>query len=118
VLLSGLSEEGLRRFVAANGLPSAGQWPDATTDAKLRARLAEIRRRGFETNGSRGQVSGVGMPVKRGDGVVAAVGLFLPTHRFRGSHKSEIMEAMRVAAAAISERMARMRLPPDEAPTA
>jgi len=105
VLLAGMNDDDVARFVAECGLPSSTDWPEATTEAKLRARLAAIRKRGFEIRTSPGEVVGVGMPVWQGDAVTAAVGLFLPVHRFKGHHKAQIMEATRVASSEISRKV-------------
>ena len=59
----------------------------------------------------KGQIVGLGRPIRSAGRVVAALGLYLPASRFTGAHKAAILKAMATAAAAIGERLTAMHGP-------
>ncbi len=108
VLLSGLSAEALdARYPGAAGL--AVLTPRSLgTPARLRAALAEVRRRGYalDDGESNDAVRGVAAPVFDHTGaMVAALGIAVPVIRWTGPRGREWTKLAREAAATLSDRL-------------
>ncbi len=104
LLLAYLPAEARNAFVAANGLPEM-RWPEAASPAGLEREMDTIRREGRVVR-SDGHVAGVALPLREGDTVPAALGMYLPAHRFEGEHRERILAGMAATAAAITRRVA------------
>ena len=94
VLLSGLGERELKEFVQRKqGASGEGEGSYRET----RAILEEVREKGLSVYRTRdGQVVGVGAPVFGAGGrVEAALGVYLPSVRFRGSHRKVVIDALK-----------------------
>ena len=105
LLLAYLSGDELETFILRHGLPRKS-WPSAQTREDLEAGLREIRTEGEIVTGS-GEVVAVARPLREGEKVVAALGLFLPRFRFRGDHRKKILAGMKATAAEITQRLSR-----------
>jgi DNA-binding IclR family transcriptional regulator len=103
LLLAHLSPEELRSFVAGNGLPGEGQWPEAASKVKLAAALERIRSEGKVI--TLADLVGVAFPIFESGRVVAALGLFLPRERFKREHRNRILKQMAGTAALISSQL-------------
>jgi len=104
LLLAHLDENALELFIAAQGLPDS-DWPEAASLPKLRKALEAISRRGWECHKAKGDVMALAYPIRENGNVVAALGLFLPAFRFKGAHKTAVMQGLASTAAAISSSL-------------
>ena len=112
LLLSHLSPEDREEFIAQSGLPKASVWPEARTRKGLLAELDALKAMPEVITTYGNQITGVARPIRNGDRIVAALGLYLPVTRFVGAHKDTILKAMKTTADAISERLTGMYNPP------
>ncbi|OGV65346.1 MAG: hypothetical protein A3K19_11650 [Lentisphaerae bacterium RIFOXYB12_FULL_65_16] len=104
ILLASLNTEGLSRVVARHGLPGAA-WPEAAgSQAKLEAQLAKVRAAQLAFGVSAdGEVRSAAVPVSEpGDAVIAAIGIHVPTLRFKGKNRQRILDALKAAAAGLA----------------
>ena len=87
--------------------PPAADWPEAPTPAALEKALEALRRhRGCLV--LRGpEVTGLACVLREGDHVPAALGLYLPTCRFRGSRRRRLPRRLEEVAAEISATISR-----------
>ena len=111
LLLAHSDKKDLNDFIAENGLPGS-VWPEASSQSKLESALETIRRQGWVSYKTAGDVTGIAYPIYEKDKsrlerekVIAALGLFLPAFRFKGAHKTAIMKGMSATSSAISERL-------------
>jgi DNA-binding IclR family transcriptional regulator len=104
LLLAGLPKDELADFIRGAGLPGQ-RWPEAAGRAGLDGELARIRGEGLAI-ADRGEVIGVAFPIFKGERMAAALGLFLPAFRFAGTHREEVLSAMREAAEGLSRKEA------------
>ena len=104
LLLAYLDEKEIKSFIAEQGLPGP-DWPAANSPSRLEAALGAIRRQGWVCHTTVNDITGIAYPIRENDRVIAALGLFLPAFRFKGSHKTKIMKGMSIASAAISARL-------------
>ncbi|NLC56499.1 MAG: helix-turn-helix domain-containing protein [Armatimonadetes bacterium] len=109
LLLAYLPEEELEEFLRQQGLPGAA-WPEANTEADLREALARIAEAGHLIRVTEAHVVGIAYPVWSRNTVVAALGLYLPEHRFAGAHRERILSAMADTADTLSARVSVSRL--------
>ncbi|MBN2582652.1 MAG: helix-turn-helix domain-containing protein [Planctomycetes bacterium] len=106
LLLAHAPRHDLETFVTVNGLPGE-KWPEARDWQSLVVALADVRQVEGCLEVPHTEITGVGCVVRDGRQVVAALGLYLPMFRFKGSHKQEILQRMPATAAAISEALSR-----------
>ncbi len=106
VLLAFMDRAELDQVMAKHGLPG-NKWPEAGSARKLTAALAGIKRAGLVKSPSDdGQALRLAFPVKGPDGAVwAALGVSMPVHRFRGSHKKNVMKDLRDVAEQMSQQL-------------
>lgn len=98
-LLAALPKSELEDFIRGQGLTGAA-------GKKLKAELEEGARGGFvlhETHNR--QVAGIAYPVRKEAMTVAALGLYLPSFRFKGGHREKIMRGLESAAGIISKNL-------------
>jgi len=105
LLLAHFDRKDFNDFIAANGLPGSA-WPGVSSRSKLESALEAIRRQGWVSHQAAGDVTGLARPICEKNKVIAALGLFLPSFRFKGDHKAAIMKGMAQASSAISARLA------------
>ncbi|MBN1444539.1 MAG: helix-turn-helix domain-containing protein [Candidatus Omnitrophica bacterium] len=103
LLLAFLSASELENFLARKGLPGREAWPEAASRKKLDACLCEIRKKGVVMHSSRPDIMGISYPLKSEGEVIAALGLFLPSFRFKGKHKELVLKKMGKTADEISK---------------
>jgi IclR family acetate operon transcriptional repressor len=73
---------------------------------ELKAALQKVRDEGLSEYRPRGRdVVALGVPVRCGTEVVAALGVFLPSVRFRGKHRTEVIELLKRAGREMSLRL-------------
>ncbi|NLW49948.1 MAG: helix-turn-helix domain-containing protein [Candidatus Brocadiaceae bacterium] len=72
----------------------------------LKAALQEVRENGLSEYHPRGRdVVALGVPVFCGAEAVAALGVYLPSVRFRGKHRADVIESLRRAGKNLSVRL-------------
>ena len=101
LLLAHLAPEQLRTFVTMRGLPGA-VWPEARSRSGLRRALQAIREAGRVVDISKPQVAAAAFPIRDGEAVTAALGLYLPRFRFKGSHRKRVLASLEKSATEIS----------------
>ncbi len=73
---------------------------------EFKAVLQKIRENGFsEYHPGNREVVGLAVPVFCGSEVVAALGVYLPSMRFRGEHQSEVVDLLKKAGKGLSLRL-------------
>ncbi len=105
IILSELPDEELRDYVKRHGFPGK-QWKGISNLKLLMQELAKIRKEGIANNKTDdGQVYALAVPVLgRKEGLIASLGIYLPSVRFKGKHKKEIIRGLTDAAKEISIR--------------
>ncbi|MBQ5984609.1 MAG: IclR family transcriptional regulator [Bacteroidales bacterium] len=94
MILSYLSSEELVRFIRLHGLPKAGEWDGVTSYSELLSELEKAREQGWRIDVNRNHIVGLGVPIWKGDKVVASLGIFLPEARFNGEIQGEMLQAL------------------------
>ena len=104
VLLAQLEEDELKQLVTSRNLASAG-WEGSYRE--LKTMLAKVREEGMGVyRGGDGQAVGLGVPVLGKEGrVEAALGVYLPSVRFRGAHQKQVIGLLKSTAREMSSRM-------------
>jgi DNA-binding IclR family transcriptional regulator/DNA-binding HxlR family transcriptional regulator len=105
LLLSFQSVKEVRRFVKENGRPSAESWPQATTQEGLGAALATMRTQGAAMTQPESGVACLALPLREGEKVVAALGLYMPAAALAAGPEVVIGE-MKKTAAEVSKKLA------------
>jgi DNA-binding IclR family transcriptional regulator len=103
VILAHLSQSDRDAFVRAFGLPG-DQWPEASSREALEQELARIRDTGRAQRVSEdGQATFVAWPVfGPGHRVRASILITLPTERFQGEHRRQMLSEAEASAQAMS----------------
>lgn len=105
VLLAWCSRYERESFIALNGMPSQGAWPEACgSPEKMDAELEKLRRLGFCENpaSNAGHFYALSLPVfDSGDHFAAAAGVYSPAFRTDDAKKKMLSEALREVAASI-----------------
>lgn len=97
--------------VGVQGLPGK-RWGGIEREEQLQAALDAIGREGRVIHVTPEHVVGIAYPVRQGDRVEAALGLYLPEYRFTGEHREVILAGLERTAREIS---AVLTWPTDEA---
>lgn len=97
LLIAYLFPQELSAFIEEHGLPGKS-WPEIKTKKQLNTVLAAIREAGISIHSPTPEVTGIAVPLKEGEKTVAALGLFLPTFRFKGRHKKLVIDEMKQTA--------------------
>ena len=106
LLLAYLSEKELERNIQKNGLPDTNVWEEAQTKEGLIQELAKIKENGMaKTSPHNRHVKGFAVPIFAHNQVVAGLSVFVPEYRCNETHEMEIIQAMKVSAAIISEKL-------------
>ena len=82
------------RFIRLHGLPKAGEWDGVTSYSELLSELEKAREQGWRIDVNRNHIVGLGVPIWKGDKVVASLGIFLPEARFNGEIQGEMLQAL------------------------
>lgn len=103
VLLSLLTAKELKDYVKRHGFPHEER--NGINDfCSLQKKLIKIREEGMAARQSEGkQISSLAVPVS-GEKLIAALGVYLPSTRFKGKHKREIIKGLKDASKEISIR--------------
>jgi DNA-binding IclR family transcriptional regulator len=106
VILAHLSQSELDAFVQAFGLPG-DQWPEASSRGELEQELARIRDAGMAERVSEdGEATFLAWPVfGPGHRVWASILVTLPTSRFQGEHRQQILSEAEAGAQAMSRML-------------
>lgn len=104
LLLAYLNDTDLEAFLRQKGLPGA-VWPHAADETRLPQQLAALRAAGQYDDVSPEGLVRAAFPVRRGEKVVAALGLYAPGFRFKGRQKEQGLRRMAEAAEAISRAL-------------
>ena len=106
LLLAYLPEAEQATVIARLGVPPASAWPEAAgSQAVLRRALAGIREQECASQLTREHVVGLAVPLRRAGEVVAALGMYLPDVRAPRKRQTELLQALRAAAAATEARL-------------
>ena len=101
LLLAYLPPEQLKAFVTMRGLPTDA-WPEAQSQTGFEVALEDIRKAGKVVNVCKPQVAAAAFPIRDGEAVTAALGLYLPRFRFKGSHRKRVLASLEKSATEIS----------------
>ena len=104
LLLAHLAAEQLKAFVTTRGLPGA-VWPEARSRSGLKRALEGIREAGRVVDVSKPQVAAAAFPIRDEEAIVAALGLYLPRFRFKGTHRKRVLAGLQGTAKRISRRV-------------
>ena len=98
ILLAFLDDAGLKENVARKGLPG-DEWEDVTSYGDLKKSLERIRRDKIAFKSAEGgEVQFLAVPVfGPGEKVWAAIGILMPSSRFKGDHKKEVIDKLKSA---------------------
>ena len=109
VLLTYLEDDELRQFISAKGFPKE-KWDNINSFDALHKEIEKIRKSGYaERHIKNEQASAVAAPIRDIRGrVIAALGVFLPSVRFKGIHRKEVIGSTRLAADEISQELRRI----------
>lgn len=106
ILLAYLPEKELNRFIQQNGLPDAELWEEASTTEGLVEAFEKIKKEGIViTHLKNRHVKGFAVPVFSNDQVVAGLSIFLPEYRSSAARQKEIIQSLKAAALAISQKL-------------
>ncbi|MDD3726223.1 MAG: IclR family transcriptional regulator C-terminal domain-containing protein [Candidatus Ratteibacteria bacterium] len=105
LLLAFMSSAELNGFIKKYGLPGRKVWSEASTKKKLIKVISDIKKKGMAIHITEYDVAGIAFPVRQGGKVIAALGLFLPSFRFRGKHKEDILKKMEETSKKMSEAL-------------
>lgn len=106
VLLAHLETSELDEVVRARGYPGS-EWADITSRPALLSALAAVRQNGIAYHTTPdSEVHSVAVPVFGPDGRVwAAIGVSVPSTRFVGNHRNQIVASLRTAAEAMCHEL-------------
>jgi len=107
VLTAWEEKEGLRQLLKQHGQPGEA-WNNIRNETELNRELVKIRRQGIAFSQSAdGQAEAAAVPVFGPDKKVwAALGVAVPTFRFRGRRRAEIIHALKSTAVKMSAALA------------
>jgi DNA-binding IclR family transcriptional regulator len=111
-ILAYLSPSELDAFVQSYGLPG-DQWPEASSRDALEQELTRIREAGMAQRLSEdGEATFLAWPVfGPGQRVWASILVTLPTHRFQGKHRQQVLSEAQASAQAMSASLERGAAP-------
>jgi DNA-binding IclR family transcriptional regulator len=105
LMLAFMPEWRLAAFLAKRGLPQGIAWPQIQNHKQLLAALQEIRAQAFSERHT-DSVTAIAYAIWEQEDVTASLGCYLPTFRFKGAHRKQILERFKKAAQAISQDLA------------
>jgi DNA-binding IclR family transcriptional regulator len=101
LLVAHLEETDLAKIVKKHGFPGAA-WNQIRTLEGFKEASQAIRKQGYSIVVTSGEIVGIGFPIFEAGTVVAALGLYLPEHRFKDEHKKSILLEMQKTAQQLS----------------
>lgn len=106
LLFAMLTDAEIERFTNKYGVPSAEMWSEASSEERLRAVVAQIRREecAFQVLPGR-QVVGLAVPVFKHDRIVASLSIYLPEYRFMAIDKMTLVNQLKSTAQKISDKL-------------
>lgn len=107
VLLANLGERDLESFLRIEGLPRPSQWPGAGSRKNLNESLRRIREQGFEKTAIGENIRAFAVPIRESDRVVAALGVPVPSFRYREENDTHLLGRMRTTVGRIEEALAK-----------
>jgi len=96
MLLASLKKKDVLELVEQYGLPNGESWPEVQDSDELLYELIKIRKRGYAQQTSKRHITGFAMAVEW-DGIVAALGVYMPEIRLNQAFEDKILERMRMA---------------------
>ncbi len=100
-IMSRLPDYELENYIREQGLPG-DDWDGVDTREDLDARLAEIRKRGYEIYDKNDGALGVAFPIHSGaKNLDASIGVYMLKSGFSGARKKTVVDGLREAASAI-----------------
>ncbi len=107
LLIAFLSLAELKNFIRSKGLPDKKIWPEVDTEKGFFAHLSSIKKKGMVIHRPQQDVVTIAYPIVQDSLVVAALGLYLPSYRFKGTYREFILEKMKETSEKISESITR-----------
>ncbi len=102
LLLAYMPERELDKLTAEYSL-QASKWPVANNPAVFKETLAKIRKSGKVVHKPNPDMIGIAFPIQdQRSEVIASLGLFLPSFRFKGDHRKKVLSGLQQTAAAIN----------------
>lgn len=101
LLMSWLSPKELSVVLERYGLPGK-RWKEASTGQKLHEQLCAIRENGHVVIRHPNDVVYIAYPVMQDEKAVAAVGIYMPGHRFAGKHEKAVHSGLKELSVMIS----------------
>ncbi len=105
VLLAGLPPEAQQEYYTKHGLPGAC-WPEIDSEKELRRQLAAISGKGRAERRTE-ELTSIAVPVNAGNGLIAALGVYLPTYRYKTEHRRTISRLLDEISRQITEELSR-----------
>lgn len=105
LLIAMQTDSEIERFVMAYGLPNAIKWKEGSTKKNLLKEVENIRKNGYSIQESEQHISGIAVGVYRGDKVVGAICLFLPSFRLPFLNRQELIDGLKEAASQIGRAL-------------
>jgi len=105
LLLAYQSVKEVRGFIKENGRPTGENWPQATTQEGLGAALEKMKAQGAALTQPGSGVASLALPLREGENVVAALGLYLPTTALTEARPEVVMLEMGKTAGEISKKL-------------
>ncbi|MBN2308898.1 MAG: helix-turn-helix domain-containing protein [Candidatus Hydrogenedentes bacterium] len=102
LLMAWCDDEERARFIREHGLPGE-DWREARSEQDLNRLLEGIRKADRLVLEVAGDVRAVAYAVRDNGRVIAAVGTYLPSFRFRGAHRRAVLQGVERASRAISD---------------
>lgn len=106
VLLAYLDDSELKKIVKMDGMPG-DEWPEVHSYTELKQALSKIKssKIAFKTTND-GDAQFLAVPVFGPDNnMQAAIGVSLPSIRFKGKHKKEVMDKLKAAGERMSHKI-------------
>ena len=94
-LLSQLTDKGLKTYLKRHGFPGE-KWDGINNFVSLQKELIKIKEEGTAIRQDK-QICALAVPVI-GEDLIASLGIYLPSVRFKGKHKREIIKGLKDAA--------------------
>lgn len=103
ILLSQLTDEELKDYLKRHGFPGE-KWNGINDFASLKKELTKIKQEGMAIRQDK-QICALAVPIiGERERLIASLGIYLPSVRFKGKHKREIIKGLKDATKEISIR--------------
>ena len=105
LLIAMLPDEELNNYISNYGLPNITIWKEASTEKGLLKQISQIRKQGYAIQESQTHISGLAVGIYQKDKIIAAISVYLPSFRFAGLDKIQLIRELENAASEISSRL-------------